>query len=153
MAELSYIVEQSPLGTSITFNVAPPVRTRTALENLGFRFNYRFGCWVGKKNIEEAIEVAEQAKNRRKAFRKKVKEKAEGTLCWKCKKAYGKCSWSKKFKPVKGWEAKRCIINNGTCSDGKSRLEVVSYMVKSCPEFELEIRQRPSFSVEDEDEG
>ena len=29
------------------------------------------------------------------------------TLCWDCKNAGGGCSWSKEFKPVKDWEAKK----------------------------------------------
>ena len=27
------------------------------------------------------------------------------TLCWSCAKACKKCSWSRNFEPVKGWEA------------------------------------------------
>ncbi|MBR5874830.1 MAG: hypothetical protein IKY90_08890 [Oscillospiraceae bacterium] len=53
------------------------------------------------------------------------------TICWNCKNALGKCSWSKSFTPVKGWNAVRTEINqNGVGSVG-----VESYLVKDCPLF------------------
>ena len=55
------------------------------------------------------------------------------TLCWKCEKACGGCSWSADFKPVDGWKAKKTIIsaNHGN----GSALEIESYLVRSCPKF------------------
>lgn len=52
------------------------------------------------------------------------------SLCWKCKRAYGLCSWSHRFKPVKGWEAERTILMGG-----KGIFAVESYDVKKCPLF------------------
>lgn len=43
------------------------------------------------------------------------------TLCWSCKNYCGGCSWSREFKPVKGWTAKE--TNQG-------------YLVLKCPKFE-----------------
>lgn len=47
------------------------------------------------------------------------------TLCWKCLKAYGGCSWSSSLEPVKGWEVVKGEI---------------SCCVKSCPEFKEDPR-------------
>jgi hypothetical protein len=54
------------------------------------------------------------------------------SLCWQCKRAYGTCSWSHRFKPVKGWEAIPTRING----EKKSKQpEIQSYEVKKCPMF------------------
>jgi hypothetical protein len=52
------------------------------------------------------------------------------SLCWQCKRAYGLCSWSDRFEPVKGWEAEPTIIMGG-----KREPKVDSYDVKKCPLF------------------
>lgn len=52
--------------------------------------------------------------------------KPESTICWKCGKTSGGCSWSRNFVPVKGWDAKEKAV----------RGIGLSYTVKSCPEFE-----------------
>lgn len=52
------------------------------------------------------------------------------TLCWFCKNAVPNkegtvgCSWSREFKPVKGWKARKCKNSNGD-----------SYRVYECPEL------------------
>ena len=52
--------------------------------------------------------------------------KPESTICWKCRRASGGCSWSRNFVPVKGWDAKE-----------KTMKKIgLTYLVKSCPEFE-----------------
>lgn len=51
------------------------------------------------------------------------------TLCWYCNKTCGRCSWTKSFIPVKGWEAEQTFIKTQNTFDS-------SYLVKSCPEFE-----------------
>lgn len=55
------------------------------------------------------------------------------TLCWDCEKAQQKCSWSRHFKPVKGWQAIPTRVNIG----GEKRVYVNSFDVHECPEFEL----------------
>lgn len=53
------------------------------------------------------------------------------TLCWKCAKACGGCSWSSRaHKPVTGWTAERrdLYIQN-------SSVPVESYVVYDCPEY------------------
>ena len=55
--------------------------------------------------------------------------KPESTICWRCKNALGGCSWSKNFKPVKGWEAVATKID----SNYKNGIE--SYKVITCPEY------------------
>lgn len=51
-------------------------------------------------------------------------------LCWSCKKACGHCSWSKygEQNPINGWNANPVIVNG----------DLVSYDIKSCPEFEAD---------------
>lgn len=51
------------------------------------------------------------------------------SLCWQCKRAYGLCSWSDRFKPVKGWEAEPTIVK------GHKEEDIKSYVVKKCPLF------------------
>lgn len=66
------------------------------------------------------------------------------SLCWYCRRAVPStenpnlaCSWSKEFKPVKGWDA----VRNDICfsvrnSDGTARHEYTeSYLVYRCPRF------------------
>lgn len=59
------------------------------------------------------------------------------TLCWSCANAvpdkYGKrgCAWSRRFEPVKGWDAQETRLYAG---DGSKRFQK-SYCVRQCPEF------------------
>ena len=53
-------------------------------------------------------------------------------LCWKCKKACGKCSWSRSFVPVAGWTAKETKIHN-------NQTNIIStYLIIDCPQFDEE---------------
>ena len=64
--------------------------------------------------------------------RKRVGRKTKETLCWTCKNACGKCSWSKGFEPVDGWDAIptkiKVSIETNEYTD--------SYFVKNCPLYE-----------------
>lgn len=55
----------------------------------------------------------------------------QGSICWDCANATGKCSWSdsREYKPVEGWKAVRNDIKvaNGVMAE--------SYLVTECPEF------------------
>lgn len=52
------------------------------------------------------------------------------SICWECKNSINSgCSWSREFKPVKGWEAKESLRK--TASPNFSH----SYTVLKCPEF------------------
>lgn len=52
------------------------------------------------------------------------------TLCWDCKNACGRCSWSREFKPVDGWEAVPSkVYQHENCYAD-------SYIVQKCPMFE-----------------
>ena len=55
------------------------------------------------------------------------------TLCWTCQNACGKCSWSKKFKKVKGWVAKKTIVKGDPFG---LEPEIASYLVIECPKFQ-----------------
>lgn len=57
------------------------------------------------------------------------------TLCWKCAKACGECSWSDgSFTPVDGWKATPTIIK---ANHGRGFMQdVESFIVKACPLFE-----------------
>lgn len=53
------------------------------------------------------------------------------TICWDCKKALGKCSWSNgTARPVEGWTAipTKIRVQKGQNND--------SYIVLECPLFE-----------------
>jgi hypothetical protein len=67
------------------------------------------------------------------------------TLCWRCAKACGKCSWSDgSFVPVKGWKAEPTKIwvdhspkysrREGKRKDRYLR-RIDSFRVIECPEF------------------
>lgn len=55
------------------------------------------------------------------------------TLCWTCKKAVGGCSWSRSFRPVEGWTAKKTLIRLSPC---QKEDVIESYQVIACPEYE-----------------
>lgn len=64
---------------------------------------------------------------------------SRGTLCWRCKKAVGRCSWTEldsskkvRFEPVPGWVAVKSLGMPGRKSE--------SYLVLSCPEFDPDER-------------
>ena len=61
------------------------------------------------------------------------------TLCELCGNACGRCRWSRKDvqKPVEGWEAVRRDVYM-TEEEGGHMTE--SYVVLSCPEFDLEVQ-------------
>ena len=67
-------------------------------------------------------------------YHKKVKFSSKDTICWSCKNACGNCSWSRSFKPVKGWKAKKTKLKARRDS-GNSKYEE-SYIVKQCPEYQ-----------------
>ena len=59
-----------------------------------------------------------------------------GTLCWHCQNACNSgCSWSRSFKPVKGWEATPTIIKQGTRTKAENPFFTKSFFVHKCPEF------------------
>lgn len=59
------------------------------------------------------------------------------TLCWGCKNAVPNaagtkgCSWSRRFEPVYGWDAKPTVLQ---WSHGKNAGDA-SFIVRKCPEF------------------
>lgn len=56
----------------------------------------------------------------------KRKQRSRGPqLCWTCKKAVCKCSWSKNLEPVKGWDAYEVPFYLGG----------TTYHIVSCPEY------------------
>ena len=58
------------------------------------------------------------------------------SLCWKCAKACGGCSWSDgSFTPVEGWTAEKMKLRVAPKKDKWGRY-VDSYMVTDCPLFE-----------------
>lgn len=52
--------------------------------------------------------------------------------CWNCKNFAGGCSWSKRFEPVEGWQAKKVRRKGG----GKYMGFYETYAIEFCPEFE-----------------
>ena len=58
----------------------------------------------------------------------------KATICWKCSRACGGCSWSAAFIPVEGWTAKPTKINHDF-ADGRHQV-IDSFRVDQCPQFE-----------------
>lgn len=59
----------------------------------------------------------------------KTAENGPVTLCFGCQNAVGKCSWSARFEPVPGWDAKPTeikTVGGQTCS---------SFLVRACPQY------------------
>mgnify|MGYP004523284735 CR=1 FL=1 len=54
-------------------------------------------------------------------------------LCWRCRKACGGCSWSRKLEPVAGWRAAVTEPPKYLCG---SMRDIPNYCVIECPEFE-----------------
>ena len=49
-------------------------------------------------------------------------------LCWTCQKATGGCQWSRRGKPIDGWDAKPAVVHaNG--------VPLPSYAIVGCPEY------------------
>jgi len=57
---------------------------------------------------------------------------ARETICWECKNACGKCSWSSRLEPVEGWDAKPTKVVDYAA--GK-KVITDSFKVKHCPLF------------------
>ena len=64
---------------------------------------------------------------------------SRGTLCWRCKKAVGRCAWTEldsskkvRFEPVPGWVAVKSLGIPGRKSE--------SFLVLSCPDFDPDER-------------
>ena len=57
------------------------------------------------------------------------------TICWDCKNAVKKCSWSKDFIPVENWEAIPTTIKQVDNREGRKHKVMQSYIVVSCPQF------------------
>ena len=57
----------------------------------------------------------------------------QDSLCWNCARATKKCCWSRKFKPVPGWNATptKIYVAENKYDD--------SYMVHSCPLFKKDV--------------
>lgn len=58
------------------------------------------------------------------------------TLFWSCAKACKKCSWSRNFEPVKGWEAEPTTLQQPPYR------VVQSYRVIKCPEYECDLPEK-----------
>lgn len=54
-------------------------------------------------------------------------------ICWYCKKCIGKCSWSKDYIPVPGWDAEEDCLNY---PDGGMHKKILTYKIFDCPLFE-----------------
>lgn len=60
-----------------------------------------------------------------------------GQMCWRCANACGGCSWSRDYKPVKGWKAIRVAVKH------RGELEFYSYRIIFCPQFKKDVECRP----------
>lgn len=102
-------------------STAPVLESRTLIDNIEKRVrkcnacNHLFDTY--EFNADDIQDLLEE--------REAEMKYAAKSLCWRCKRATGFCSWSREFEPVKGWTAEKTIT--GTME---------SYEVKQCPLFE-----------------
>ena len=69
-------------------------------------------------------------------------KRTKTTLCWKCSRACGRCSWSKNFTPVEGWVAVKTKVRES--HEGA----IDSYVVLKCPLFDDDTgRCRPNNKI------
>lgn len=63
-------------------------------------------------------------------------KRSKPNICFDCKKATGKCSWSKNFTPVPGWTAEpvRTVHKDINRTSGIHIIE--TYYITACPLFE-----------------
>ena len=66
---------------------------------------------------------------------KVYKSEAYRTLCTKCDKACGRCSWSAFGIPVKGWVAEQTKIN---VNHARDEVSIDSFNVLECPNFSID---------------
>lgn len=72
-------------------------------------------------------------------YKPKPRKTKKDTLCWTCQNACGGCSWSRSFKPVKGWEAKKTVIKHQRSEGCKAPfIYDDSYLVINCPEYKMD---------------
>lgn len=63
----------------------------------------------------------------------KMFEHEPETICWTCRRAVGRCSWSAgNFVPVDGW---RAVQTRRVDTDRKRIIIISSYLVIECPEY------------------
>ena len=89
------------------------------------------------KQCEAIARKMRRIREKRPTNQKRVESR--GTLCWRCKKAVGRCAWTEldsskkvRFEPVPGWVAVK--------SPGIPGRKSESYLVLSCPEFDPDER-------------
>lgn len=62
------------------------------------------------------------------------------TLCWTCRKAYGKCSWTEVDYTKKGWPIRFEPVNGWNAIPTKNE-KYTSVLVVSCPEYDPDDRK------------
>ena len=137
MGKLSFVMRRfrdPVIGETmdIEFSRPPSKLCCARLHDIGFVYIRKIQSWRGHRHFDEALEIAETAKQKSLSNRKTAT-----TLCWECDNCYGGCAWSRSFKPVDGWEA---IENKTQVKNGKYIEQRTSYTVLKCPEF---TRDRP----------
>lgn len=130
---MQYKIETAPGRVCVTFEKAPPDRTRQLMNALGYRYSAMHKCWIGKKNAELLQEILEYRAEEAERLAQNLK-KSSSTICWDCANVYhDKCPWHcKEPKPVDGWNAVYNASND-------------SYSVIDCPNFEKEERRKPKY--------
>jgi transposase-like protein len=90
----------------------------------------------GIKHHKTLCDILDEQKVKRRPYTKKnkpneimdnfVRGEQRDQLCWYCKNATGRCSWTNKtFTPVQGWDAKKVVKGY-----------VDTYDIRDCPLFE-----------------
>lgn len=115
-----YKIETRARGVLIlTMPVQVGREFRIEMRQHGFRISGSSGNrFLGSQSEREWLEGRLKREERRGRYTRHAE-----SLCWRCDRAIGGCSWSRSFTPIEGWEAQY----NPT---------IKSYHVISCPEYE-----------------
>ena len=85
------------------------------------------------KRNQEKYRKKRKTKSKNGRPEDQIRSRWANTLCWTCHNATGKCSWSARLEPVKGWKAKafelKVVVRN------KVATYRTSYVVKECPKY------------------
>ena len=95
-------------------------------------------CYQKRIERERLGEPIAPLKPSKKHKEYNYKPREGDSLCWTCQNYGGKCSWSRAFKPVDGWEVEiKKVIHK---EKGKVREDTITKVVK-CPEYKQDERR------------
>ena len=126
-----WTIEERGTRIVVLLKRSASVKLNDALVGIGMKSYCSRSRYIGVRELREKAEqeLGKIDWEKGDAVRR---AKLGKTLCVRCDKCDGRCSWSEKptFKPVEGWTA----IKTKVCI--RKGLYLDSYIVLSCPEYE-----------------